>query len=41
MRSSSPDTPENTQSMREMKESLKARFRPLDIWISSHRIDII
>jgi hypothetical protein len=35
------DTLENTQAMREMKETLKTRFRQLDIWISSHRIDII
>jgi hypothetical protein len=35
------DAPENTQAMREMKETLKTRFGQLDIWISSHRIDII
>jgi hypothetical protein len=35
------DTPENTQAMRELKETLKARFDQLDIWISSHRIDIL
>jgi hypothetical protein len=35
------DKPDNTQAMREMKETLKTRFQQLDIWISSHRIDII
>ncbi len=35
------DTPENTQAMRELKESLKTRFNQLDIWISSQRIDIL
>ena len=35
------DTPKNVRAMREMKETLKIRFAQLDIWITSHRIDII
>ena len=35
------DTAENIQAMREMKETLKARFKQLDIRITWHRIDII
>jgi hypothetical protein len=35
------DTPENWNAMRQMKEALKARFEQIDIWITSHRIDIL
>lgn len=35
------DTAENQGAMRAFKESLKARFEQLDIWITAHRIDII
>jgi hypothetical protein len=36
-----PDTPENWQSMRDVKESLKRRFEQLDIWITASRIEVI
>lgn len=35
------DTPENWQSVRTFKETLKVRFDQVDIWITAHRIDII
>jgi hypothetical protein len=35
------DTKENQDAMRALKETLKARFEQLDIWITAHRIDII
>lgn len=35
------DTPENLDTMRHFKETLKARFDQLDIWITAHRIDIV
>jgi len=35
------DSPENQEAMRALKETLKARFEQLDIWITAHRIDII
>ena len=35
------DTPQNWQTMRELKEALKGRFEQLDIWITAHRIDIL
>jgi hypothetical protein len=35
------DTAENQNAMRLLKETLKARFEQLDIWITAHRIDII
>jgi hypothetical protein len=35
------DSPENWESMRRVKESLKARFAQLDIWITAHRIEVV
>ena len=35
------DSPENWQSMRNFKETLKVRFEQLDIWITAHRIEIV
>jgi len=35
------DLPENWEAMRQIKESLKARFDQIDIWISAHRIEIV
>lgn len=35
------DNPDNWQTMREIKEALKARFDQLDIWITAHRIEIL
>src|SRR3989337_998641 len=35
------DTPENWQTMRDVKEVLKHRFEQLDVWISAHRIEIL
>jgi hypothetical protein len=36
-----PDTPETRQFFLEFKERLKVRFRQLDIWMTSHPIEII
>lgn len=36
-----PDTAETQQFFREFKEHLKARFRQIDIWMTSHPIDVI
>ncbi|HXG13462.1 MAG TPA: hypothetical protein VNK04_27130 [Gemmataceae bacterium] len=35
------DTPENWQTMRQIKETLKGRFEQIDIWITAHRIEIV
>jgi hypothetical protein len=35
------DTPENRDTMRQIKEVLKARFEQIDIYITAHRIEII
>jgi hypothetical protein len=35
------DTPENWQSVRACKETLKGRFEQLDIWITAHRIEVV
>lgn len=35
------DTAENRQAMKEIKETLKARFDQLEIWITAHRIEVI
>jgi len=35
------DCPENWQAMRDLKETWKARFDQLDIWITAHRIEIV
>jgi hypothetical protein len=36
-----PDLPENRQFFVEFKERLKARFQQLDIWITSHPVDVL
>lgn len=36
-----PDTPENRRFFQEFKERLKARFRQIDIWMTSCPIEII
>lgn len=36
-----PDTPESLQFFREFKERLKARFQQLEIWITSHPVDVV
>jgi hypothetical protein len=35
------DSPENLQTMRDLKETWKARFDQLDIWITAYRIDVV
>ena len=35
------DSPENWQSVRELKETLKARYEQLDIWVTAHRVEVI
>jgi hypothetical protein len=36
-----PDTPEHRQFFVELKEQLKARFQQLDIWITTHPLDVL
>ena len=36
-----PDLPEHMQFFLEYKERLKSRFQQIDIWISSHEIQIL
>lgn len=36
-----PDRPEHREFFQQFKETLKARFRQLDIWITSHPVDVI
>jgi hypothetical protein len=36
-----PDLPEHRAFFREFKEKLKGRFRQLEIWITSHPLDVI
>jgi hypothetical protein len=36
-----PDTAETQQFFREFKERLKERFRQIDIWMTSHPIDVV
>ena len=36
-----PDLPENRAFFKEFKETLKHRFQQLDIWVTSHPIDVI
>ena len=36
-----PDRPEHREYFRQFKETLKTRFQQLDIWITSHPIDVI
>jgi hypothetical protein len=35
------DSPENRRFFLDLKERLKARFRQLDIWMTSHPIDVL
>lgn len=35
------DIPENWETMRQVKETLKERFVQLDIWITAHRIEVV
>lgn len=35
------ETPETQQFFREFKERLKTRFRQIDIWMTSHPIEVI
>ncbi len=35
------DCAENFQAMRDLKETWKARFEQLDIWITAHRIEVV
>jgi hypothetical protein len=36
-----PDTPENMNFFRDLKERLKIRFNQLEIWITSHSVDVL
>lgn len=36
-----PDRPEHREFLRQFKETLKDRFEQLDIWITSHPLDVI
>jgi hypothetical protein len=36
-----PDTPESREFFVAYKEQLKSRFRQLDIWVTSHVIDVL
>jgi hypothetical protein len=36
-----PDTPESRQFFLEFKERLKVGFRQLDIWLTSHSIEVL
>ena len=36
-----PDAPEHRDFFRQFKERLKSRFDQLDIWITSHPLDVI
>ena len=36
-----PDTPENVEFFRAFKERLKFRFQQLDIWMTSHSVEVI
>ena len=35
------DTPENRQFFRQFKEQVKTDFQQLDIWLTSHPIDVL
>jgi hypothetical protein len=35
------DTPENRQFFQTLKPHLKTRFQQLDIWLTSHEIDVL
>ena len=36
-----PDRPEHREFFREYKQVLKARFKQIDIWLTSHPLDVI
>ena len=36
-----PDVPENAAFFRNLKETLKNRFQQIDIWMSSHPVEIL
>ena len=36
-----PDTPENRQFFSSLKERLKSRFDQLDIWVTTHPLEIL
>lgn len=36
-----PDTPENRQFFVDFKERLKERFQQIDIWMTTHPLDVI
>ncbi|MBA3960389.1 MAG: hypothetical protein H0X40_00610 [Chthoniobacterales bacterium] len=36
-----PDEPEHREFFKSLKETLKTRFQQLDVWITSHPIDVI
>jgi hypothetical protein len=36
-----PDTPENRAFFLSFKERLKSRFKQIDIWMTSHQIDVL
>jgi hypothetical protein len=36
-----PDVPEHRQFFKEFKQRLKQRFQQLDVWITSHPVDVI
>jgi len=36
-----PDTAENRQFFAEFKERLKARFQQIDIWMTTHLVEIL
>jgi hypothetical protein len=36
-----PDTPENMRFFEEFKEQLKARFRQLDIWMTTYLVEVL
>ncbi len=36
-----PDLPENRQFFEEFKEVLKTRFRQLDIWMTTHPVEVL
>ena len=35
------DMPENREFFRQLKERLKVRFRQVDIWMTTHLIDVV
>src|ERR1017187_10111328 len=36
-----PDLPEHRAFFKEFKQALKQRFKQVDVWISSHPVDVI